>query len=79
MNLRLNKKLRQQKVIVTLISWLEIEKRRAIRLPRIYAEVDLILYARIAAQEINDDELRTYQEAITSQNKLHWQKTIDEE
>lgn len=48
MNLRLNKKLRQQKVIVTLISWLEIEKRRAIRLPRIYAEVDLILYARIA-------------------------------
>lgn len=79
MNLRLNKKLRQQKVIVTLISWLEIEKRRAIRLPRIYAEVDLILYARIAAQEINDDELRTYQETITSQNKLHWQKTIDEE
>lgn len=79
MNLRLNKKLRQQKVIVTLISWLEIEKRRAIRLPRIYAEVDLILYARIATQEINDDELRTYQEAITSQNKLHWKKTIDEE
>lgn len=79
MNLRLNKKLRQQKVIVTLISWPETEKRRAIRLPRIYAEVDLTLYARIATQEINDDELRTYQEAITSQNKLHWKKTIDEE
>lgn len=35
-------------------------KRRAIRLLRIYAEADMTPYALTAAQEINDDELRTY-------------------
>lgn len=53
-------------------------KRRAIKLLRIYAEADLILYALTTALEINEDELRTYREVITSKNKLHQQKIMDE-
>ncbi|KAH9803501.1 hypothetical protein KPL71_001790 [Citrus sinensis] len=54
-------------------------KRRTIRLPKRYAVTDLIAYALSAAHEINDDELKTYQEAITSKNSLEWKKAMDEE
>ena len=45
-------------------------KRRTIRPPKRYAVADLIAYALTAAQELNDDEPRTYQKAITGKNKL---------
>ncbi|KAH9723770.1 hypothetical protein KPL70_007243 [Citrus sinensis] len=45
-------------------------KRRTIRPPKRYAIVDLTAYALTAAQELNNDEPRTYQEAITGKNKL---------
>lgn len=45
-------------------------KNRAIKPPKRYAAADLIVYALSAAHEINDDELRIYQEAITSKNRM---------
>ncbi|KAH9658397.1 hypothetical protein KPL70_023479 [Citrus sinensis] len=54
-------------------------KKRTIRPPKRYAVADLIAYALNAAQELNDDEPRTYQEAITSKNKLEWKRAMDEE
>ena len=53
-------------------------KKRTIRPPKIYIVVDLIAYTLNAAQELNDDEPRTYQEAITGKNKLEWKKAMDE-
>ncbi|KAH9750881.1 Integrase catalytic domain-containing protein [Citrus sinensis] len=55
------------------------KKRRTIRPPKRYAVADLISYALTAAQELNDDEPRTYQEAITCKNKLEWKRAMDEE
>ena len=54
-------------------------KRRTIRPPKRYAIVDLTAYALTAAQELNNDEPRTYQEAITGKNKLEWKRVMDEE
>ncbi|KAL9422929.1 hypothetical protein AB3S75_035087 [Citrus x aurantiifolia] len=54
-------------------------KRRTIKPPKKYAVTDLIAYALTAAQELNDDEPRTYQEAITGKNKLKWNRAMDEE
>ncbi|KAH9706020.1 Integrase catalytic domain-containing protein [Citrus sinensis] len=54
-------------------------KRRTIRPPKRYAVADLIAYVLTAAQELNDDEPRTYQEAITGKNKLEWKRAMDEE
>ncbi|KAH9681219.1 hypothetical protein KPL71_026889 [Citrus sinensis] len=54
-------------------------KRRTIRPPKRYAVADLIAYALSTAQEINDDEPKTYQEAITSNNNLEWKRAMDEE
>ncbi|KAH9754460.1 hypothetical protein KPL71_015451 [Citrus sinensis] len=54
-------------------------KRRTIRPPKRYVVADLIAYALSAAHEINDDEPKTYQEAITSKNNLEWKKAMDEE
>ena len=54
-------------------------KRRTIRPPKRYAVADLIVYALSAAHEINDDEPKTYQKAITSKNSLKWKKAMDEE
>ncbi|KAH9684927.1 hypothetical protein KPL70_013734 [Citrus sinensis] len=54
-------------------------KKRTIRPPKRYAVVDLIAYALSAAHEINDDEPKTYQEAITSKNSLEWKRAMDEE
>ena len=50
-----------------------------IRPPKRYAMADLIAYALTAAQELNDDEHRTYQEVITGKNKLKWKRAMDEE
>lgn len=54
-------------------------KRRNIRPPKRYIVADLIAYALTAAYELNDDELMTYQEAITSKKKLEWTKAMNEE
>ena len=53
--------------------------RRAIRPPKRYAVADLIAYALTAAKEVNEEEPRTYKEAINSRDKLKWKKAIDEE
>ncbi|KAH9649072.1 hypothetical protein KPL70_025842 [Citrus sinensis] len=55
------------------------KKRRTIRPPKRYAVADLIAYALTSAQELNDDEPMTYQEAITGKNKLEWNRAMDEE
>ena len=54
-------------------------KMRTIRPPKRYAVADLIAYALSATHEINDDEPKTYQEAITSKNNLEWKRAMDEE
>ncbi|KAH9679108.1 reverse transcriptase Ty1/copia-type domain-containing protein [Citrus sinensis] len=54
-------------------------KMRTIRPPKRYAVVDLITYTLSAAHEINDNEPKTYQEAITSKNSLEWKRAMDEE
>ncbi|KAH9767170.1 hypothetical protein KPL71_011175 [Citrus sinensis] len=54
-------------------------KRRAVRPPKRYAVADLIAYALTAAQEINEEEPRTYKEAINNRDKLKWKKAMDEE
>ncbi|KAH9679832.1 hypothetical protein KPL71_026291 [Citrus sinensis] len=54
-------------------------KRRTIRPPKRYAVADLIAYALTVAQELNDDEPMTYQEAIRGKNKLEWKRAMDEE
>ena len=45
-------------------------KMRAIRPPWRYTVADLVAYALTATHEINNKELRTYEEAITSKYKL---------
>ncbi|KAH9666456.1 hypothetical protein KPL70_020645 [Citrus sinensis] len=54
-------------------------KRRTIRPPRRNVMADLIEYALTAAQELNDDKPKTYQEAITGKNKLEWKRAMNEE
>ena len=54
-------------------------KRRAVRPPKRYAVADLIAYALIATKEVNEEEPRTYKEAINSRDKLKWKKAMDEE
>ncbi|KAH9782240.1 hypothetical protein KPL71_008811 [Citrus sinensis] len=54
-------------------------KRRAVRPPKRYTVADLIAYALIAAQEVNEEEPRTYKEAINSRDKLKWKEAMDEE
>ncbi|KAH9678410.1 hypothetical protein KPL71_025698 [Citrus sinensis] len=54
-------------------------KRRAVRPPKRYAVADLIAYALTAAQEVNEEEPRTYKEAINNRDKLKWKKAMDEE
>ncbi|KAH9779520.1 Integrase catalytic domain-containing protein [Citrus sinensis] len=54
-------------------------KRKTIRPPKRYAMADLIAYVLTVAQELNNDEHRTYQEAITGKNKLEWKRAMDEE
>ncbi|KAH9706111.1 hypothetical protein KPL70_012113 [Citrus sinensis] len=54
-------------------------KMRTIRPPKRYAVAHLIAYALSTAHEINDDEPKTCQEAITSKNRLEWKRAMDEE
>ena len=54
-------------------------KRRAIRPPKRYAVADLIAYALTDAKEVNEEEPRTYKEAMNSRYKLKWNKALDEE
>ena len=54
-------------------------KRRAVRPPKRFAVADLIAYALTAAQEVNEEEPRTYKEAINNRDKLKWKKAMDEE
>ena len=53
-----------------LINWQWTEKRRAIKPPGRYTAADLVAYALTAAHEINNKELRTYEEIIISKYKL---------
>lgn len=54
-------------------------KRSAIKPPRGYAAIDLIGYTLTATHKLNDDEQSTYEEAITSKNKLKWWKAMNKE
>lgn len=40
--------------------------------PRRYGYIDLIVYALVAAQEVNDEEPKTFNEAIKSKFKTKW-------
>lgn len=52
-------------------------KRRQIKPPKRY--IDLTAYALSAANEINDNERKTYHDTIISKNKQEWKRAIDEE
>jgi len=53
--------------------------KRQTRLPRRYGYANLITYALEAAHEIDDEEPKTFNEAIRSKFRTKWKEVMDDE
>lgn len=54
-------------------------QRRQVKAPKRLGYVDLIAYALIAAQEVDQEEPKTYKEIVESKNSTHWIKAMQDE
>ena len=54
-------------------------ERRSIRVPSRYGYADIMAFAFLIAEDISEDEPKTYTKAVTGKNKDKWLIVMNEE